>query len=100
MSKLDLMTFCNSCSDRQNANYHEFPKSWSDRNRANEAIKEDFKEKVSAHFGYADAPQAVKDKVFSMAWEAGHSAGYYEVADNMGELFELVALVQASTVEA
>jgi len=35
-----------------------------------------------------------------MAWEAGHSAGYYDVADNMGELFELVALVQASTVEA
>ena len=100
MSKLDLMTYCNGCSDRQNANYREFPKDWAARNQANEAIKEDFKEKVSAHFGYADAPQAVKDKVFSMAWEAGHSAGYYEVADNMGELFELVALVQASTVEA
>lgn len=99
MSKLDLMTFCNSCSDRQNANYREFPNSWSDRNQGNEAIKEDFKEKVSAHFGYAYAPQAVKDKVFSMAWEAGHSAGYYEVANNMDELFELVALVQASTVE-
>lgn len=100
MSKFDLMTFCRGCSDLQNANHREFPNNWSDRNRANEAIKEDFKEKVSAHFGYADAPQAVKDKVFSMAWETGHSAGYYEVAEIMGDLFELVALVHASTVEA
>lgn len=100
MTTFNLMAFCNSCMARENANSTAFPGDWASRNKANEVVRAEFKETVSAHFGFGNLPQSVKDKVFQMAWDSGHSAGYYCVADNMEDLFDLVSVVQASTVEA
>lgn len=96
----DLQSFCEACRSKQSENYSKFPQDYAARRKADEEIKSDMKEKLSAYFGYDDAPKSVKDHVFNMAWEQGHSAGYYEVASCMQDLFELVGLVQKELVAA
>ncbi len=98
-TNFDLYAFCQACADKQNQNYHDF-KDYGDRRKADEAVKSDFKETVIGFYGYGNLPQSVKNKVFELAWEAGHSSGYYDVASNMQDLLELVGLVQEETVSA
>lgn len=95
----NLYAFCQACTDKQNQNYHDF-KSYPDRRKADDALRTDFKEKVIGVYGYGNLPQAVKDKVFAMAWESAHSAGYYAVADALYDLLDLVGLVQKESIVA
>lgn len=95
----DLYAFCQACTDKQNQNHHDF-KSYPDRRKADDVLRAEFKEKVISAYGYGDLPQSVKDKVFAMAWESGHSAGYYSVADDLHDLLDLVGLVQKESIVA
>ena len=95
----DLSAFCQACTDKQSENHHKF-NSYPERRKADDALCADFKEKVISAYGYGDLPQSVKDKAFAMAWEAGHSVGYHEVAYELHELLDLVGLVQKESVVA
>ncbi len=95
----NLYEFCKACTDKQNQNHHDF-KSYPERRKADDVLHAEFKEKVISAYGYGNLPQSVKDKAFDMAWESGHSAGYYAVADALFDLLDLVGLVQQETVSA
>ena len=47
-----------------------------------------FKSDIENEFGVEDHPK--KDLLFSISWERGHSAGYYEVYYCYQELVELI----------
>jgi hypothetical protein len=54
-----------------------------DNNTANE-----FKTDLLADFGVVGNPKA--DKAFNLAWEYGHSSGYYEVVNYFHDLVDLI----------
>lgn len=47
-----------------------------------------FREALEAEYGMAGHPKA--DKLYSKAWEKGHSSGFGEVANEYDDLVELV----------
>lgn len=95
----NLYAFCKACTDKQNQNHHDF-KTYPERRKADDILRAEFKEKVISEYGYGGLPQSVKDKVFTMAWESGHSSGYYAVADEIYDLLDLVGLVQKESIVA
>ena len=56
----------------------------NEENRLYEAFKHDLFEE----YGVKDNPK--RDKLFNLAWEEGHSSGYYEVENYFSELVDLI----------
>lgn len=52
------------------------------------SVKSELKADILAELGITNHPKA--DKLYEMAWEAGHSEGYYSVFDRAEELAELI----------
>ncbi len=65
--------------------YTELIKQYRERQ---ENLNEEFRVDVLEEYGLTEHPKA--DKVYTMAWDHGHSSGYYEVAQWVSELAELV----------
>lgn len=50
--------------------------------------RERFKKDLFEYYGISNNPK--KDKAWSYAWDHGHSSGFYEVAQVMGEIVDLI----------
>lgn len=55
---------------------------------AERSAKQHFKESLLAYLDIADHPLA--EKLYSMAWDRGHSEGLYRIAEEADELSELL----------
>lgn len=74
---------------------HKDPETEIAFNKAMRAYRDDqaamfqlFKFAALTDCGIADHPKA--DRAFSMAWDRGHSSGYYEVLQNLEDLSQLL----------
>ena len=81
---------CKECgheheNDEGIANYKEAMRNYrDDHNR----LQNLFRYVAIVDCGLKDNPKA--DKAYSMAWDRGHSSGYYEVLQNLEDLSELI----------
>lgn len=91
---IDLNAYCAACMDRQNENYHNFPKDYAARRKADEQIKEEMKHDLAAYFGFESFSDALKGKLFEKAWEDGHSAGYMDVAMGYQDMLLLASFIK------
>ena len=51
-------------------------------------LHDEFRKSLFETFDVANHPK--RDKVFALAWERGHSAGFYEVANEFADLVDLI----------
>lgn len=47
-------------------------------------------------FEFAHLPSEVKQKIHSMAWDAGHASGYYDVVNSYHDFVDLALLCYKS----
>lgn len=57
-------------------------------------IEKNFKQALRQEY-LVSMPDSVADKVWEMAWDAGHSAGYYEVESHYQDFAELANVAYA-----
>lgn len=66
----------------------EYKKANDAYNKENARLFEEFKKDLFADLGIADNPKA--EKLFSIAWDKGHSGGYSEVYNEALDLVDLI----------
>ncbi len=61
--------------------------------------KRDFNKDAEEAFEFVHFPEKLKSKIHWLAWDAGHSAGYYDIVTQYFDLVELAKLARGEVSE-
>jgi hypothetical protein len=57
-------------------------------------LETQFRNDIEAEYYMETFSQAVRDKIYAMAWDCGHASGYSEVLNEYDYLYDLVVMLK------